>query len=415
MDKEKATKILSKELTKIKGQKFIVNSAYQKHVLEKAVSVYEISHEKPFSLQTYVSDLNNLTNEDIGGFIEEYKSKIIENCSKVDDANYVFTEHFENLSQTRSHYGTLYSYLTFTNTFSFFALIMPQDAEEIRNLFYKDVSPEVVEAMDSLSIKHFVNDYNSYKKDRFFERLEELKLGKKFVDYFINVRGDREGEVPEDHIASEVGGIELLNNSFRKLGIEATISKIEDRKSDIGKYPSYVHTANLSKVANQLHKVLHTNRTQISGNFSNFVFTLPYEDQNIEANKSIFKHSPASFDYTHFLVQEYSGGRHFQDYFDCLDAERQKKVVDSLKSVPVKNSAHNSFLWKKGFKDVDVDYMALYKADSESFIDYFAGRTTDEKRIILKDIMDSDFVNEKVTVWLNDGYLDLMREVGFNG
>jgi len=416
MDKEKATKILTKELVKLKDQKFITNAAYQKQILEKALFCYPVEYEEPLPMKCYVKDLNGLSGSDVDSFIKDYKKTIAYYCSKVEDANYVFLDHFENLSQTRSQYATLYSYLLCTDKFSFFALIGNQEAEFLIRNFYKNVSLEIVKAMDTLDIKHFVNDYKAYKEHGFSERIEASKLAKKFVEYYINnARGDRDGEVSEDHIINNAGGIDFLNKSFKKLGIEAIISKIKDRKSDLVKYPNYVHTDNLSRVANQLDKILQTNGIQDSDNFFNFIFTLPYEDQNIEANKSIFKNIPPNFDYAHFLVQEYSNGKYFEDYFDCLDAERQKKVVEHLKSVPVKNQTYNSFLWKKGFKDVDVDYMVMYKTDSESFIDYFAGRTTDEKRIILKDIMDSDFVNEKVTVWLNEGYLDLMREVGFNG
>lgn len=417
MDKDEATKVLSRELVKLKGQKFIVNNAYQKHLLEKSLYYCPIEFEKPFAFEFQIGFLcdssHTLSHNMLEKTKSDYKEVITKYCSQVSDANYIFVENSQSFNVSGKYSDA--SCLSLMGNLSFFALIGEKEAENVKSLFYKNVSSEVIQAIDVLKIKHFVDDYKLYKKEGFFERLEELNLGKKFVDFCINIRrGDNDGEVAEDNLVRYVGGIDLLNSSFKKLGIEATISKIEDRKSDISHYPNYVHTTNLSKVANQLHKILEINGTQISDNFFNFVFTLPYEDQNIEANKSILKHSPTNFGYTYFLVQEYSSGKHFQEYFDCLDAEKQKKIVGHLKSVSKKNLDHNAFLWKKGFKDIDVDYMRLYKTDYEGFIDYFAGRTTDEKRIMLKDIMDADFVNEKVTSWLNENYLDIIREVGLS-
>lgn len=427
MNKEQATRILSKELAKIKGQKFIVNSAYQKHLLEKAISAYEVEHEKPFSSQTYIQDVNKATSREIADFTKEYKARITTYCSEVKDANYIFTEHFENLSQTlrQAHSAylsdALYSYLTFTNTFSFFALIGEKEAENLKSLFYKNVSPEVVQAMDVLEIKHFVDDYYNYKNLNvsFLEKLDSLTMAKKFINYMSIVRFDKDDETPTSRLNEHVGSILDINKHLKQLGLSSVVSDKEYRKTTL---EGYIHKDNLLKVIDELKGVENIDRIkelktidEYYNGFFNFVFSLPYEDQNIEMNKFIIKRSPASFDYVQILVKEYSDGKYFQEYFDCLDAEKQKKVVESLKSVPKKNSDHNVFLWNKGFKDVDMDYMNLYKTDYTGFIEYFAGRTTDEKKVILKDIMDADFVNEKVTAWLNDNYLDMMREVGFNG
>ncbi|MBM3199600.1 hypothetical protein FJZ53_01595 [Candidatus Woesearchaeota archaeon] len=421
MDKEQATRILSKELVKAKGQKFIVNNAYQKHLLEKAISLYEVEYEKPLSMRSYIGDVNNLSDNDLAQFIQGYKSKITDYCSGVGDANYVFTERLEDLSQTRSQYGTLYSYFIFTSTFSFFSLIGEKEAEDLKHLFYKDVSAEVVQAMDVLKIEHFIYDYQRYKNldGSFLEKLDSLTMAKKFINYVPTARFDKDGEMPIERLKEKVGSISDINKHLKQLGLSSIISDRDYRKISLD---GYIHKDSLFKAIDELKGVEHVDKIknlktvdEYYNDFFNFVFSLPYEDQNIEMNKFIIKCGPVSFDYAQIMLKEYSDGKYFQEYFDCLDAEKQKKVVGALKSVSKKNSGHNAFLWGKGFKDVDIDYMLLYKVDYAGFMDYFGGRTAEEKRVILKDVMDSDFVNEKVIAWLNDNYLDLIREVGFNG
>ena len=91
-----------------------------------------------------------------------------------------------------------------------------------------------------------------------------------------------------------------------------------------------------------------------------------------------------------------------------------RKIVDALKHVP-HNPAYDSFLWGKGFKDVDMDYLGLYKKDAEAFIEYFTGKSPEEKKILLEDVFDSDTVNEEVIAWLDENEPELIREVGLNG
>ena len=57
----------------------------------------------------------------------------------------------------------------------------------------------------------------------------------------------------------------------------------------------------------------------------------------------------------------------------------------------------------------------LYKEEAEEFISYFKDRLSEEKKVILKDIMECDFINDKVTEWLNQNESDLIREASFNG
>ncbi|MDP2906429.1 MAG: hypothetical protein Q8O03_00665 [Nanoarchaeota archaeon] len=417
MDKEQATKLLAKELVKLNGQKFIVNQAHQKQTLEKALSCYPVEHEKPFSLQTYTKDVNRLTSDNLYSFNKGYKQTITAYCSKVEDANYVFTEHFENFSQTHSPHGGMYSHLIFTDTFSFFALIGEQEAEYLKKHVYKDVSPEVVTAMNTMGIKPFADAYKVYNSmDNFLEMIGAAKASKKFLEFATRVQYDNDEEVKTAHF-TDLKGIDTLNKQFELLGVKARLSTTEDRKTSNEKHPDYVHKKNLSKVVEELRELpINTELdVQIPDNFFAFVFSLPYKDQNIEANKLILKQFPKSLDYKQILVKEYSEGSHFCEYFDALSKDLQEKVVESLKNCSNKKLSYDSFLWSKDFKSIKLDYMNFYKENTGIFIEYFSKRNPEEKKVIIKDVMDTDFVNEEVVEWLNQNESELIREVGLNG
>ena len=115
------------------------------------------------------------------------------------------------------------------------------------------------------------------------------------------------------------------------------------------------------------------------------------------------------------MGKEYTEGKYFTEYFDCLCNEQQQKVVCCLKLLPEKNLANDSFLWSKGFKEVTLDYMDIYQNDADKFIDYFKSRAPGEKKTILKDIMGCDYNNKPIADWLDENELELMRKVSMDG
>ena len=96
-----------------------------------------------------------------------------------------------------------------------------------------------------------------------------------------------------------------------------------------------------------------------------------------------------------------------------MDAQRQ--TVNALRSIKIRNPYYDLFLWDKGFKNVNLNHMHLYKKDTDLFIDYFGSRAESEKKKILKDIMACDYTNNQVAKWLEDNEVDLMREVSMDG
>lgn len=69
---------------------------------------------------------------------------------------------------------------------------------------------------------------------------------------------------------------------------------------------------------------------------------------------------------------------------------------------------------RKIAKQEKLDCLRMYKEDAEGFINYFNGKPAEGKKAILEDVMGYDFTNVKVAKWLNENYLDLVREVGLN-
>lgn len=65
-------------------------------------------------------------------------------------------------------------------------------------------------------------------------------------------------------------------------------------------------------------------------------------------------------------------------------------------------------------RDDDADYMQLYKKNPIDFLAYFSRCTNLSKKKILKDIFESDFVNEEVIAWLEKNEMDILREASFN-
>lgn len=65
-------------------------------------------------------------------------------------------------------------------------------------------------------------------------------------------------------------------------------------------------------------------------------------------------------------------------------------------------------------RDDDVDYMQIYKKDALDFLAYFSRCTNFSKKKILKNILESNFINEEVIAWLEKNEMDIIREAAFN-
>ncbi len=147
-----------------------------------------------------------------------------------------------------------------------------------------------------------------------------------------------------------------------------------------------------------------------------YLVSLPLEQQNPTVNKFILKNVEDYLVHQHLLINEYQNkGKHFEEYFSYLSPEDKIKLVRKLNLLDNHNNVKiNSFIRGQGFDIGSLDYLILYKENNEGFIQYFKSRCDSEKKVILSNIMDSDFINEKVIDWLNEHYSDLVSEVRFS-
>lgn len=399
MDKYQATKTLTEKLAEHFGKLVISDDNSKKNILEKAEYSYpagnslDIFVERDFPEIRYVKKIDN-GSKIVSQKIEEVIDKIVP-----PEANYVFLSDKTALGE----YKCLVSLTPY-------AIIGDKEIEAVKRLFYKKYDIDVKEALNTLGIKDFFELYQSYSNNDsefhklLFNNFENFK--KEFLDFLKDRKYDGDNDTKLDAFDSKFG-VPYLNSQFKKLNINFCIP-IEN------KYIKKNRIDELVKLLEEHDPVLSA-EGPFSLEFIKFVFTTPYEDQSIEMNKYLLKKFNHILDVKTILLKEFKQGKHFKEYFELLEEGKQKEIVKLINQSGLQNSDYNSFLWLKGFKDVSLDYLKLYKGDSGRFIEYFTNRILEEKKVILKDLLECDFINDEIVEWLNQNETELVREVGFNG
>lgn len=411
MDKEKAARMLTKELGDKLGRSLVGEESYKRSLIECASAKYQLSNpilvsyeEGTFSVK---KNIGQHTSNDLVELVMSYSG------AAFTEANYYFSEA---VPVVRSGYSTRCHALFSVTPY---ALIGEKEKSELRRLFYKNVPLEIVNSMNLLGIDHFIGLYLAYQQGELYcpdmpadKILEDINVLKKFINKASSFSYDKDDEVSNTKF-EQFGSIGSLNDVIKRLGIDAEIRIHEVHNN-------YVHKSCISKVLSKAPKVIERINSQyygtVSNEFINFVFfSLPSEEQNIASNKRILKSSLNSNFVVNVLSKEYAENGPFREYFDVLSQEMQDNVFKAVKNTPKRNTVCDSFLWSKGFKELKLNHVELYKSDSKGFIEYFPDKSIEEKKVILKDIMECDSINEEVVKWLNENCLDLLREVGFNG
>ncbi|MBM3199796.1 hypothetical protein FJZ53_02575 [Candidatus Woesearchaeota archaeon] len=148
--------------------------------------------------------------------------------------------------------------------------------------------------------------------------------------------------------------------------------------------------------------------------FFEFVFSLPYEDQNIESNKKILTIMPRTCDLVGIMSKEYAEGKHFQEYFGNLSHYEEAQVIEALKRLERKPD-QDVFLLTRGYVMGEESAITLYRNDANSFMRYFDKLGDESKKTLIEKIYEEPAVNHEVVAWLEKDYTDLLREVGFSG
>jgi hypothetical protein len=275
--------------------------------------------------------------------------------------------------------------------------IEPEDKSELK--FLKSLKPTIEE------------DFNDLKS-------EHLKLAKAlntnyiFASTYYENQGVLVSVVMPFLIISDKETDFLIQNFYKD--VPEKVSKAAEELEIVlyGKIYSYYMQGKIDKFGEVLHENIEA--WDKYSPFLNFVFNLPYEEQNIESNKKIIRAFSSGYDLIKIMTKEYAEGKHFQEYFENISHFEEKKVVESIKCLERKPD-HDVYLLKKGYIAGEDSAVNLYKQDAQAFINYFRKLSDESRKIIIEKIYEDSFVNQEVVDWLEKSYTDLLREVGFSG
>jgi len=305
-------------------------------------------------------------------------------------------------------------------TATLFTIISDDEEKTLREKFYKNVPSYIENAMDNVGVLHFIQQYKKYmdseympdpnkdtrnllKKKGLIDLYKDIFARQKQGSTFIDEFHSKFPELSKGHetIRSELAEMDINPNVWRTdfcIGIEVGFA--------------YNQLASLEKYVLEQERELPFDVGR-EKSFIDFVFGLPYNEQNIGVNKEILRLSEDLSFVTDILWKEYSKGEYFQEYFTCLKKIYQKEVSRILNYYNSKKPVHDSFLWRNGhIIDKDLDYLRLYSHNADDFIEYFKKRTSDEKKVILNDMMDCNIYNAQVIDWFNKNELELIRHIG---
>jgi len=410
MDEEKAVKTLTAVLVERLGSQVSQDYMYKEKLVKEAKYVYQFS--EPFIMgydQFYMKEPDSDGNKYRFGFANTERTKkqftqihgslreAVDQEEKCKGANYFFAGELIKEKDRAAHF--------FVTPYS---ILGKKEIQNLRNLFYKNVPPDIMSAMHTLGIEDYTDIYKLYYTGGLDNKfLDNRSIYLKLVDSLKNLSWGIYHNIVKGKFE------EFMGSSLEDLKAKLYDNVSHDFSYNDGKE---VYEDPVKKIITDLEKhTLIGKYKDLPSHFLDFIFTIPYEDQNIETNKEILKRYSSHINSIRILAKEYTSGEHFQEYFNCLDFGKQEKLVDSLKTLSEKKPINDSFLWSKGFKDLNLDYLILYQNKPKEFIEYFKTRNFEEKRIIIKDVMDCEFTNEEVIDWFNQNEQDLLREVGFNG
>ena len=428
MDEEEAIKILTGELAKDLGISIVRDEWYKKELIKKFNYFNQFSNPMMVDYKHYdcipLKDKHEAVSS--GGhfihtphyiktqIVHTTLSGLIKNIESCNGANYFFIDTPLH-NESSNSLNNLHFFVTP------YSIIGEKEINHLRKSFYKDVQPQIQGAMDVLNIENYADVYSLYTNNISLNltgtAVKDFLDSELHLDYF-NDWGNKNIIVID---IESVGNLNRLNLEFENIGLKSQLDTTKYREEKaIKAYPKRINKKNIKEVVNEMEQksflfAQEDTRKEMLKNFWDFVFTIPYNHQNIQSNQAILKSHAGEIDYISILGNEYNKGRHFPEYFNCLDDLQQQRVARCLKNTPERNIANDSFLWSKGFKEISRDYMDIYKKDADEFIEYFKSKKPDDKKTILKDIITCDYTNKAAANWLDENETELLREVSMDG
>ena len=393
MDERTATLTLTEKLQQMRYVNIVIDAAMKSHILDNAKSSI-------LNLGCYNSEVIDFNEIDFSKNTRE--KEFLKIKEKFPQANYIFAEG--NKTGLEAKLG---------KTLITPAAIIGKEEERIlKNKYYKNVSYQIKWSLDILKIPNFIEAYKFYSslnpQDVDIKKLECQNTVKKNKSILYIPFKEKDRVEIGDIIQGRVTGKFYL---VEKMGDD----RIWGSRFDDVELKTPCKPDEYGACKYEIMKKILKYNFEISEEFKTFIFSLPQEDQNIEINKIILQTIKNPNMKCQILYTAYCEEKHFPKYFGIADIDAQKQAVNALRSIKIRNPYYDLFLWDKGFKNVNLNHMHLYKKDTDLFIDYFGSRAESEKKTILKDIMACDYTNNQVAKWLEDNEVDLMREVSMDG
>ena len=388
MDKRTATLTLTEKLQQLGYVTIVYDDVIKSYFLEKAKSiVLDFGYSKSQIIDFKGTDISSEI--DIVSTLSYFKTK----CPK---ANYLFAKE-KMITQGA---------VSCKNLITPAAIIGEEEERILKKECYKDVLYDIHKALEVLNIPNFIEIYEIYLSlnddDTEFKILsgqkDQLPIYRPFKNEDTIEIGDiiQGTETEKYYLVKEIQNDGIKGSRF----LDDQLKTLDQDNSDC---------------PNKFIKPIYKSYHQKLSEFMKLVLTLPQEEQNININERILKSLRDSNTLTEILRNEYLKGKTFARYFNAVNEKAQKETIKSLKSIQNRNLDYDLFLWNKGFKEVNLDYMNIYKKDSQEFIKYFKSRKPDDKKTILKGIMNCDYTNEDVANWMNENEIELLREVSMDG
>ena len=389
MDKRTATLTLTEKLQQMGYVNLVADTAVKSYLLEntKSVILY-LGDDSSRFIDAKEIDLSKDTKYD--------KLSLSNLKQKYPQANYLFAEG----NKTKLGGESCDTLITPA------AIIGEEEERILKKEYYKDVPYFVRKALEVLEIQNFIADYETYSSIG-----TDIETGKSEIKLTFNKENSSQFYFPfKDSDSIEIGDIIQGKKTDRYYLVE----KIESNKM-IGprfkdaelKIPANINQGfceiDSLKPIFKLYNITHE--------FKEFAFALPAQEHNIYLNQRILGTITNIEIITDILYNAYLDEKNFGEYFDVVNKDAQEQAFNALRQIQERNSTYDYFLWDKGFKEVNLDYMRLYKRDADEFIEYFKNREQDDKKTILKGIMNCDYTNDDVANWLHENEVELLREV----
>ncbi|MCK5026278.1 MAG: hypothetical protein KAS15_06795, partial [Nanoarchaeota archaeon] len=313
MHQKEAMMILTEELVRHSGISIVRENWYKKELIKKSKCFYQSNdpiminynyYDKIFfedkPEQTVSGWFFSNTNQNLKKTVCITIGTLMKKIESCKGANYFFVDdQFQNKSSES------------LNTSHFFvtpySIIGEDEIIGLKKLFYKDALPQIQGAMDLLSIENYADVYSLYANNR------SLDLTDTAVKTFLNswLHFDYLNDSGNKNITvigiENLGDLDLLNSEFKKIGLKSRLDTTKYRlEKTVKDYPKRINKKNIKEVVNEIEQksflfAQGDSRKELLKNFWDFVFTIPYDDQNIESNQAILKSHAGEIDYINIL------------------------------------------------------------------------------------------------------------------